>query len=479
MGRERLKRVLVERDSYYDSVFLMLINREVKQRPGIRDAVVAMGTAMNLELLRDLGFDGEEAAAAGPADLVIAVDGESEESVAGAESAVRELLTRKRSGGAGEDAYRPVSLAGALRMVPDANLLVVSVPGAYAAREARRGLESELHVMLFSDNVSIEDEILLKRIAEKRGLLMMGPDCGTAIINGKPLCFANVVRRGPIGLVAASGTGLQEVTCSIHKMGGGVSQAIGTGGRDLKDPRVGGSTMLMGIAALSRDSATRVIGVVSKPPAPEVARKVIEALRICGRPAVVHFIGLPAKEPEGNLHYAGNLEEAAGMAVALSRNRTYEPFVFSLPEQEIDRLVRREAAGMSPRQRYLRGLFTGGTLADEALILFEGELDRVYSLAQHDPALVPADPHVSTGHTLVDLGEDVFTVGRPHPMIDPSGREERIRKEGEDPEVALILLDMVLGYGSHPDPSGAIVDAVREAKKNAECRGGTCRWSHR
>jgi succinyl-CoA synthetase alpha subunit len=326
--------------------------------------------------------------------------------------------------------------------------------------------------MLFSDHVSLEEEIALKRLAAEKGLLMMGPDCGTAIINGRPLCFANVVRRGTIGIVAASGTGLQETSCVIDKLGGGVTQAIGTGGRDLKNEKVGGTMMLIGIEALKNDPNTKVIVVVSKPPAESVAGTVVEALAQSGKPSVVQFIGMKPGARRQGIHYATNLEEAAGMAVALAAGRPYQSHTFTIPEVTVKELVDRETKGFSSGQRYLRGLFTGGTLADEALLLLDGAVGRVYSNNQSDEKLIPKDPHVSVQHTIVDLGDDVFTVGRPHPMIDPSTREDRITRETEDPEVAVIMLDIVLGYGSHEDPAGAILDALERAKTHRREAGG-------
>ena len=464
-----MKKIHIEKDSYYDSVFLMLVNKQTKEMPGITDAVVSMGTPMNMEILQSLGFAVENVTAN---DLILAVDAIDNAVAERAVEATRELITNKKRADSSGDGYKPITLGGAVDNLPDANLVVVSVPGEFAAAEVRKALEQGLHVMLFSDNVSLEDEIELKKLARSRGLLMMGPDCGTAIINGKPLCFANVVRHGDIGLVGASGTGLQEVTCSIDELGGGVSQAIGTGGRDLKNERVGGMMMLTGIEALQDDEQTSVIVVISKPPAESVADTVIEALRKTGKPCVIHFIGLAPRSQEGNLHYAGNLEEAAGIAVALASGETYHPRVFSLSDAEISEIVRRETSGMAETQRYLRGLFTGGTLADEALLILDGPLGGVHAFDSKNPDLVLKEPHISQAHTIVDLGEDVFTVGRPHPMIDPSTREERINREAEDPEVCLLFLDIVLGYGSHEDPAGAIIESLKRARERAAQRGG-------
>jgi succinyl-CoA synthetase alpha subunit len=470
--------VLVRKDAYFDSVVLMLLSRELKNRPGVTDAVVAMGTPMNLDLLSSLGCSTADLAGATPADLVIAVDCSDPALAAATLAAAEAELARKRpaaSGADGAGAREPSTLDGALAQMPGANVAVISIPGAYAAREARHALDRGLHVMLFSDNVTLEEEIALKEHARSLGLLLMGPDCGSAIINGKPLCFANVVRRGPVGVVAASGTGLQEVTVLVDRAGSGISQAIGTGGRDLKNERVGGATMFMGIEALAQDAATKVIVVVSKPPAPAVAAKVVAALEATGKDAVVHFIGLSVTadaRPGSRVRHAANLEEAAAMAVAIAEGRACAAGGFTLSVSEIDALVAREVAGMAPSQRYLRGYFTGGTLADEAWLVLHAANGAVYSNNQTDPAFVLPDPKVSVGHTVVDLGDDVFTVGRPHPMIDPSTRTERIDAEADDAAIAVMLVDVVLGYGSHADPAGALVPALAAAKAAAVARGG-------
>jgi FdrA protein len=466
-----VKQVLIEKDAYYDSVFLMLINRDVKKIEGVIDAVVSMGTEMNITLLRDTGLADKELDGVTPNDLIIAIEGKSEEVVVEAMKAAKALMDKKNSGDEGEG-YKPASLEGAIKTVPDANLVIISLPVEFATRDVRKSLNNGLHVMLFSDNISVESEIELKNLAKEKGLLMMGPDCGTAIVNGKPLCFANVVRPGDIGVVAASGTGLQEVTCAIEKFGGGITQGLGTGGRDLKNVQIGGTMMLMGIEALKNDETTKVIVVLSKPPADVVAEKVIDALSKTGKPSVIHFIGLEPREQKGNLYFAGNLEEAAGMAVALSKGETYKKRTYTIDRSIVDAIIEKETSGMSGSQKYIRGLYTGGTLADEALIMFDREIGNIYSNNQSKEDFIPADPNKSIEHTIVDLGDDVYTVGRPHPMIDPSTREDRIKIEVEDEQMAVMLLDIVLGYGSHEDPAGAILDSMREAKEKFDKRGG-------
>jgi succinyl-CoA synthetase alpha subunit len=471
-------KVFVHKEAYFDSVVLMLLSRELKGRPGVTEAVVAMGTPLNLALLTSMGCAAGDLAGAGPNDLVIAVDCADPALLAATLAAAEAALNRRKgaSAPAGLAMREPSTLAGALEMLPGANVVMISIPGAYAAREARKALDSGRHVMLFSDNVTLADEISLKTLAREKGLLVMGPDCGSAILNGRPLGFANVVRRGPIGVVAASGTGLQELSVLVDRAGSGISQAIGTGGRDLGNEKVGGITMLMGIEALARDEATRVIVVISKPPAPAVAAKVVAALEATGKSAVVHFIGHArergAARPNSPLRYAANLEEAAGLAVAIAGGQSYTPRLFTLPDAEIDAIVARETAGMAKTQRWIRGYFTGGTLADEAWILLHALTGAVYSNNQTDPAFVLADPRTSAGHTVVDLGDDVFTVGRPHPMIDPGTRTERIDAEAGDDSIAVMLVDVVLGYGSHADPAGALAPALVAAKQAAAQRGG-------
>jgi FdrA protein len=300
--------VIVKRDSFYDSIMLMQVSAALEASGDFEHVTVAMCTPVNVALLQDLGF-GDDIAGLGPADLVIAVEGDD---LDGLEGRVDQLLTAKRDAGVSE--HRPVSIADAIALVPGANLALISVPGAYAAYEAERALRAGLHVMLFSDNVSVDDEVALKDQAAERGLLCMGPDCGTAILGGRPLAFANVVRRGPVGVVGASGTGIQEVSCLLDRAGVGVSQAIGTGGRDLS-AAVGGRTMLAGIAALDADPATSVLLIVSKPPAPKPSpSRIIATLEQAATPSVVHFLGQGRSDSDGRVWQAATLEEAALMA---------------------------------------------------------------------------------------------------------------------------------------------------------------------
>ncbi len=428
--------------AYYDSVVLMQLQRALADLPEVIDAGVVMGTAANLELLAqsDLLPAGMKAA---PEDLLIVVAADTEEAAELALGQVDELLSRRRSVVASE--YRPKSLQSAAEMLPESGWVLISVPGRYAAGVANEALDLGRHVFLYSDNVSIDDEVELKARAEGLDLLMMGPDCGTAIVGGIGFGFANHVRRGRIGLVGASGTGLQAVTSRIHQLGGGVSHALGTGARDLKGS-VAGAMATRGLDLLANDPETEVIVLVSKPPDPAVTARLLQRAWAAGKPTVVNFIGYPPPAKQlGNLYFASSLIEAADLAVGL---------VGTQPETMTPYELRAGA-------RYLRGLFSGGTLAAEALAGFQAVLGPVYSNIS-EPRL--RDPLVSKEHTLLDLGEDIFTVGRLHPMIDNDLRVRRIRQEAADPEVGLILLDVVLGEGAHPDPASELAPAIAQAR---------------
>ncbi|KPL89315.1 hypothetical protein SE16_02280 [Ardenticatena maritima] len=434
----------------------MQLQRALLDEPGVLDAGVVMGTDANKEILAQNNLLTEEARSANPEDLVIAIRAESEEAARAALSRVDALLQRRQA--QTQSLYRPRSLENALRQLPEAEWVLVSVPGRYAAGVARDALRLNRHVFLYSDNVPLDDEIALKRDAAAKGLLVMGPDCGTAIVNGVGLGFANKVRRGPIGMVAAAGTGLQEVSTRIHRLGGGLTHAFGTGTHDLS-AAVGAITTLQALDLLARDPNTRVIVLVSKPPDPVVVEEVLRAARATGKPTVINFIGYNApRAQDGNLFFTRTLAETAEQAVRLAEETTatVEP---------------PDTAGFAAEQRFLRGLFSGGTLAYEALLLLRGYLPAVYSNAPLDPAYALDDPTTTREHTVLDLGADEFTVGRLHPMIDNDLRIRFLEREAADPAVAVILLDVVLGYGAHPNPAAELAPAVERVRAAAASAG--------
>jgi len=448
----------------------MQISAELKGTEGVDEVQVTMATPQNIDLLTDLGFGDEMSDSLTPNDLMIAINAKDESLFETLEAEIKTMLKSSKKSSS-DTAYKPSSIAGAVEAYSDINLAMISVGGEYAANETRKALDAGLHVMLFSDNVPLEDEIKLKKLALEKGLLVMGPDCGTAIINGSPLCFANEVRQGPVGVVAASGTGAQEVSVLIDRFGGGCSQVIGTGGRDLSEA-VGGITMLMGIEALKNDPQTEVILVVSKPPAKTVATKIIDALKASGKPSVVHFIGTSLKEESSNMHIAKSLEDAALASLAMVAGEPATAPEFTMSMDQVNDMVKGELDGKSSEQKYVRGYFTGGTLCDESLFMLSGDMGRIYSNIHVDENCQLDDPFVSQEHTFVDLGDDTFTKGRPHPMIEPSTRVERIEAECSDSSIALMILDVVIGHGSHFDPAGEVVPVLKKAMENAKSKGG-------
>ena len=441
MSAEPVTRCAVRAGAYYDSVVLMQLQRSLAALPGVLDAGVVMATPANRDLLAASGLLPGSEIAAGPNDLMIAVKAETEAAAGEALARIDSLLQVRRAE-TGQD-FRPRSLASALKQLPESRWVLVSVPGRHAAAVADEALDLGRNVFLYSDNVPLAEEVALKRKARERGLLVMGPDCGTAVVGGTGLGFSNRVRPGAIGLIGASGTGLQAVLAHLHTRGHGISQAIGTGGRDLS-AEVGGITAAQAIDLLARDPETEVIVLISKPPAPEVARRLIALARTADKPVVVDFLGAPPPGSRlGDVRFATSLEGAAEDAIQLlSTGKS------SAPDGP---------AGFAAGQRWIRGLFSGGTLA----------LETQQGLA----ALF--DPERSQGHAILDLGADEYTVGRLHPMIDFDLRLRRLRQEAADPQVALLLLDVVLGDGAHADPAGELAPAIEQVRTEAQAAGRT------
>lgn len=453
------EQLVVRKGAYHDSAFLMRVTRELKAMDGIDEAVVVMGTPMNLELLADSNFKSDALEGVTPMDMVIALRATSAAAIAAAEQALEKLL----QGGeqqAGEDAVEALDLGTALDRNPEARLVSVSVPGAYAAYVAGRALDAGKHVFLFSDNVSLEDEVALKKRAVEQGLFVMGPDCGTAIIAGVGLGFANRVKKGAIGVVGASGTGMQELTSLIcEHEGEGISQAIGTGGRDLSKA-VGALMTELGVRVLAADPETKVICVVAKHPAPEVADRVHDILEHLGKPVVVRYMGNAVRPSTRSVFYASTIDEAAQAAARLARGEALE-FKKQCSGCETCFKADRLKEGRAIPKR-LVGLYSGGSLAYEAQLFLE---QKGIEVSAPKVAMKTSGPIEFEGNLILDTGEDFYTVGRPHPMVDQTVRCELIRKVGADKSVGVLLLDVVLGDGSHLDPAPELVEAVLEARK--------------
>jgi succinyl-CoA synthetase alpha subunit len=452
----------IEKSAYLDSVSLMRISRKIREIEGVRDAIVAMATDSNLLLIQEAGFDLSKLSEATAHDLIVAVDVEDETALEAARSRIREELAGGTTREGSMAVPSPRSLEDTLVDHPEVNLVLVSVPGPFAAHEARKALAAGRHVMIFSDNVAVEDEKALKIMARDRGLLCMGPDCGTAIINGVGLGFANQVPRGSIGIVSASGTGAQEVSSIAARQGFGMSQVIGTGGRDLS-PLVGGITTIAALRVLARDPETEVVVLISKVPDREVAELVLTEARKGGKPCVVHFAGDAREGKEGNLVFArtlaGAASEATGAAAGDSRLRSTE-------SPDVESRLKNLQATLASSRRFLRGLFSGGTLAQEAVSLIGPDLGTIRTNMNITGSPRLDDPAVSIGHSVVDLGDDTFTRGRAHPMIDQTYRLVRLAREVRDPETAVILLDVVLGYGCNEDPGGEIARHLKELRRD-------------
>ena len=443
--------VRVFRDTYVDSVIQLAASRAMNELDGVDWAAAAMATPANLRTLAEEGFSTDDLGSA--SDLFLAVRGRDDDVVQDALSAGADsMFATRTAGGAGPASRAHRTIGRAVRELPGSNVAVVSVPGEYAALEAHEALTAGLDVLLFSDSVSIPDEVELKERAAGLGRLLMGPGAGTAMLGGVGLGFANVVRPGPVGIVAAAGTGAQEAMSLLDRWGVGVSAVIGLGGRDLSDA-VGGTMAKAAIASLRADPDTDVIFLVSKPPAERVARAVLATAD--GFPLVAALVGGAPDAQVGGRQPTRTLE--GGALAVLDLLGVGRPDVVGDLEQRVTQAGESLDAGRT----LIRGLFSGGTLCYESLVILGDTVGPVYSNVPLEPSLrVPAPPG---SHICLDLGEEEYTVGRPHPMIDPAARLEMLDEQVADPAVAVVLLDVVLGCGSHEDPASELAPACARA----------------
>lgn len=433
----------IKKGSFQDSVSLMLISKKLSNLDEVDEVSVMMGTPANKSLLTATGFWDDMFNEATPNDICVAIKTHDNSCNVVAliseqlEDALKNIAQQQQGG---RKLLKARRFASANQKLPDANLVLISIAGEYAAGLAEQALDDNKNVMIFSDNVSLDDEIRLKTKASEKDLIVMGPDCGTAIIAGAPLAFANVIPKGNIGVIGASGTGIQEVISQIALLNQGITQAIGLGGRDLSQ-EVGGISALTALDMLAADQATQVITFISKPPAESVRKKVISAMKLINKPIVAIFLGSNIDKPQDeNIYFARTLDEAARLSCLLAK-------------------VEASATQSSHAEhRSILGLYTGGTLASEAAMLLAHELGLAVS-KNHDKGIMLAQ----NGHKIIDLGDDFYTVGRPHPMIDPSIREQEICQLGDNTSVGVLLLDLVIGYGANTNPAESIITGYQKA----------------
>ena len=454
--------VEVRRGAYYDSVSLMQVSKAVREAPGISAALVAMATDLNTDLLAGMGFTVAEVV--GPNDMLVAFRGEDQAAIEAGTSALDAALAGLKAAGASAGGFGeapPPRTLGTAAVRGGANLALISVPGVNAFVEAMDAVTSGVSVVLFSDNVSVEQEIALKDAAAAVDVLVMGPDCGTAVVAGVALGFANLVRAGSVGLVAASGTGAQQVMCLLDIAGVGMSHCLGVGGRDLSSA-VNGRSTRQALAALACDPSTESLIVVSKPPAAEVLTSIQAYAETLGKP--VHWAILGAGRPDLTAAVEAALATSAAGIPEWPQWLAEAPTTEAATEASIDTKAKRTNG-------FLRGLFCGGTLADEAMVIASESLGPIRSNIPLSPELALGPDLCSDSHLVIDFGDDRLTRGRPHPMIDPSLRLDRIVVEGDDPTCAVMLLDLVLGFGSHPDPADELAAAIASARKAAASDG--------
>ena len=465
---------VVKRNLFRDSIQLMRLTEDVKKLDGVDDAVVSMGTDTNRRLLKDLGLLGTESRGAGDGDLIMAVRVRGGFDADDVMKRVEQLVMAPPVSSGGTRTRVLHSVKSAVEATNGANLAIVSLPGKQAFEPTMELLQSGVNVHLFSDHVPLDQELKLKQYANSKGLLVMGPGAGTSIINGVGLGFANSVRRGDVGIVASAGTGIQEVSIMLDRIGLGVSAALGVGGTDVSE-QVGGLMMKDCLGLLEKHEKTRMLMIIAKTPKPKIIGEVMAYVeKETTKPVVACFLGLdPPKSDGGRIRYAKTLHSAVHAAARASGRETEGNFDTSISTtfEQLSKVARALRAGLVEERKYVRGLYSGGTLAHETLLIFRELMGEAYSNTPLSARFDLADPNVSRGNSVVDLGDEFFTAGRAHPMIDPTLRRLRIVQEAKDPSVSLILLDIVLGYGSSPDPSGGLTSAIGEGLRQTKGKG--------
>jgi len=438
----------------------MLLTNHLSSVDGVNKIQVMMGTPANKDIFKGSGLFTDELEDAAPSDLCIVVDTDSEDVTSNVVEETDNYLANQATESNQSEFSTVRTWDMALNKLPNADLAVISIAGEHATAEANKALDRGMSVFLFSDNVSVEDELALKTRADELGLIVMGPDCGTGILDGVPIAFANVVDKGNIGIVGASGTGIQEVSTIIGNHGGGISQAIGTGGRDLS-AAIGAKTAIKGLRVLDQDPETDIIVFISKPPAPEVRNKVVDVFKTLSKPVVAIFMGNKPEAAHDNVQYAWTLQDTALQALELAQSTgaSIDKFV----AEHADDIEKIKA---NAEQRYIKGYFCGGTLALEAAMITEDAFGLDSSADHPEGMMLKKD-----GHEIIDLGDDVYTNGRAHPMIDPTFRVEKVKEAAHDAETAIILLDNVIGYGAHEDMAGVFAPVIKEAKEEAAKEG--------
>lgn len=448
-------KTVVKKGSYHDSVVLMLLTNHISAMQGVNKVSIMMATPANKDIFKQSGLDTEELLAAGANDMVVVADIDNENTMNIIENEIDAYFKKQNTKNQQTESVK--SWDKALEKMPNADMAVISIAGAYAALEANRALDEGMNVFMFSDNVTIDDEKKLKQKAHEKGLVVMGPDCGTGIIQSVPIAFTNKVNSGKIGIIGASGTGIQELTTIIDRLGEGVKNAIGTGGRDLSS-EIGGITMMDTINAMEQDDSIKVMIVISKPPAKAVREMISNRLSAFKKPVVTLFLGEKPEYHEQGFYHAYTLDEAARLAVNLVRNEDINTCVVSAetPENAFDK----------SENKTIKAYYSGGTLAGEAAMLIKDALNL-----DTPPEKAEGFMLKHGGHIVVDLGDDVYTQGKPHPMIDPAKRIECMKEAIDDSSTGVILFDIMLGYGSHEDMAGALLPTINELKQKAENEG--------
>jgi len=461
---------ITKKNFFRDSVQMMQFSQQLKDEQGVIDAAIVMGTDLNKNTLKKMGLLTEDGISATENDTLITINCQDENSLNNAVQKAEQLLTSDITKSKNEFN----DLSSALDAFDNANMASLSIPGQFVKEMATELIRKQLHLFVFSDHVPLEDEILLKNLALENNVLFMGPEAGTSILNGTVFGFGNRIRSGSVGIIGASGTGIQESSTMIDLFGEGISHAIGVGGRDLRND-IGGMMTMKTMEVFEDDPNTKAVLLVSKPVGDDVRNKIINKINnFSKKNYVLCLIGdNENREDSAKIKFSKSIQISVLKILKYVNDDAYKKIKDVVRKQVDDsiKLAKSLSSDLNNDQRFVRGFFAGGTLCYESKIILEQMIGKVYSNLSSDDEYSIKGNAASKENTLIDFGEEEFTSARPHPIIDPLLRKNRILEDADDPNVGVIIIDIICGINAAKNTMAFHAETIKKAIENAKEKG--------
>ena len=461
---------IIKKNFFRDSVQMMQFSQQLKDEQGVIDAAIVMSTVLNKNTLKNMNLLTEDGISATENDTLISINCQDENSLSNAIQKAEQLLTSISAKAKNEF----TSLASALDTFSDANIASLSIPGQFVKEMATELINKQLNLFVFSDHVPLEDEIYLKNLALENNVLFMGPEAGTSILNGTVFGFGNRVRKGSIGIIGASGTGIQESSTMIDLFGEGISHGIGVGGRDLRND-IGGMMTMKAMEIFENDPNTKAVLLVSKPVDNYIRNKIINKINnFSKKNYVLCLIGDNENSVDtAKIKFSKSIQMSVLKILKLLDDNVYKKTKDVVRNQINDSIKLSESLSkdLNEGQKFIRGFFAGGTLCYESKIILEQMIGKIYSNLSSDDEYSIKGNVSSKENTLIDFGEEEFTSARPHPIIDPLLRRNRILEDANDPNVGVIIIDIICGINAAKNTMAFHAETIKKAIEIAREQG--------